>query len=190
MKRHLHSAVSAMILIVSGVSCYAESPGQFAHRFCTSEQSFEFRGLPDRTDERLYDHLVGIELIRSFRSANDALEHWMARHRNTKESIMIPHIEANLFSGFSEGPTTFRVGRAEMRSGRVTVKVHRDFRDRLETHSWTDILILDRDSSGWVVYDIQTHHSGSLIDQIHAFRESVMPPQRAQNDHPKANDHG
>ena len=187
MKRHMHSAVSVVILMVSGGCCFAESPEQFATRFCIAEQSFGFRGLPRRTDEGLYDHLVGIELIRSFRSANGALENWIARHSGTKENLMIPHIEANLFSGFSEGSTTFRVGRAEMRSGRVAVTVHRAFRDRLETHSWTDLLILDRDSSGWVVYDVQTHYFGSLIDQIHAFRESVMPPQTAQNDHPRAN---
>jgi hypothetical protein len=176
-------AITAVLIAFVG-TCLAESPVEFAYRFCRSEDAFG-RGVP--SIEHQYDHLVGMEMIRAIRAANSAVEDWMHRHRDSKENLMIPHIEANLFSGFSEGPTTFKIGRATITSGRVSVAIHREYQDRGETYAWTDTLILDRDSSGWVAYDLQTHYFGSLIAYLDEFRESVGVFRSAHRPKPKPN---
>jgi hypothetical protein len=166
------SALAATFAALAG-TCLAESPREFARRFCSSEHAFG-RGVPSGTTESGYDHLVGIEMIRAIRNANDALEQWARRHRNSKETLMIPHIEGNLFSGFSDGPTTCRIGTVgKSASGKVSVAINRRYREGAVVREWTDVLILDQDPSGWVAYDLRTHHYGSLLACFDEFRESV-----------------
>jgi hypothetical protein len=171
---HLSKSGTATAMLIALVgTCLAESPVEFAHRFYRSEDTLG-RGLPYASQEHRYDHLIGMEMIRAIRAANRSLEHWIQRHRGSKEVIMTPHIAADLFSGSYEGPTTFKIGSAGITSGKVSVPIHREYREGNEAYTWTDTLILDRDSSGWVVYDLQSHYFGSIIAYIGEFRESVI----------------
>ena len=163
--------IAALLMVLSDLSG-AETPREFAQRFCDSEGAFG-RGVPDASFETRYDGLVGIEMIRYISAVNRTLARWRHRHRHSKENLMIPHIEANLFSGFSDGPTRFRVGQVTSVSGRTSVAVHREYEEGNAIDRWTDVLILDRDSTGWVVCDIETHHLGSLLSHLEDFRKSV-----------------
>lgn len=167
------AVVTLAVSACFGGACTAESPAEFAHRFCTEASGFEFRGIPTRRDESRYDHLVGIELIRAIRDANRSLSRWKTEHSGSDQNLMTPHLEENLFDGFSEGPTSFRVGRTIRDQGRWTIEVHREYSDGSETYQWVDFLILDRDSRGWVVRDIRDRHSDSLREKISSFRKSL-----------------
>ena len=173
MKRHALSNAVMALLIALGSHCFAESPEEFAHRFCVMEQSLTFRGLPQGRDELRIGQLLGSELIRAIRDANRSVDLWIERHRDSKENLMIPHIEKNLFDGFDEGPTTFRVGRVSIRSGKRVVAIHREYRDHSKVYSWTDHLILDRDAEGWVVADLDTHYWGSVLGYLGSFRKGL-----------------
>jgi len=158
-----------------GGACMAESPSEFAHRFCTEASGFGFRGIPTKRDEPRYDHLVGIELIRAIRDANRSLSRWMTKHSGSGQNLMIPHLEENLFEGFSEGPSSFCVGRTIRDQGGWTIEVLREYSDGSETYQWVDLLILDRDSRGWLVKDIRNRHSDSLMEKISSFGKSLDP---------------
>ena len=88
-----------------------ESPINFARCFSIAEEKWAIRGIPEPSDERLYSSHVGIEIIRAIRRANAALENWRTRFRNDPSRERIPHLEENLFSGFSEPPDSEIVGR-------------------------------------------------------------------------------
>lgn len=150
----------------------AEGPREFVERFCKAEESWAIRGLPGKHHEQLYDSFLGVELILAIRSANSRLENWVNR-RDRKEIFMIPHIEVNLLNGFSEGPTSWRVGRTSKTPLGVTVAVHREYRDRDALYKWVDRIVLDQDRSGWVVRDIDCHYGGSLLSTIRDFENSI-----------------
>lgn len=151
----------------------AERTRDFVERFCKAEDSWAIRGLPEKRHEPLYDSFLGVELIMAIRSANSRLEDWVSRRRGSNENSMIPHIESNLFSGFSEGPTSWRIGRTSKTPLGVTVAVHREYRDGDAVYKWVDRVILDRDRNGWVVRDIDCHHGGSLLSTIRDFKTSI-----------------
>lgn len=150
-----------------------ERPREFVERFCKAEESWEIRGLPGKHHERLYDSFLGVELIQTIRNANSQLEAWMRKHRDSNQNRMIPHIESNLFSGFSEGPTSWRVGRSNRTPLGVTVDVHREYREADTVYKWIDRVLLDRDGKSWVVRDIDCHLGGSLLGSILDFRNSI-----------------
>lgn len=162
--------LTAVVLTPVGAT---ERPREFVERFCKAEDSWAIRGLPQRRDEPLYDSFLGVELINAIRSANDRLEGWVSRNCHSKENLMIPHIESNLFSGFSEGPTSWRVGRTSNTPLGMTVAVHREYRDRDTVYKWVDRVVLDQDRNGWVVRDIECHYGGSLLSTIRDFKNSI-----------------
>jgi hypothetical protein len=151
----------------------AEHPREFVERFCKAEASWELRGLPKKQHEPLYDSFLGVELIRAIRSANSRLGEWIGKHRGSNENLMIPHIESNLFSGFGEGPTSWRVGQSNRTPLGVTVDVHREYREADAVYKWIDRVLLDRDGKDWVVRDIDCHYGGSLLGRILDFRNSI-----------------
>jgi hypothetical protein len=171
----LGSVLFAAIICIA-TSCAAgakEDPRGFVRRFCISEVSWAIRGLPTPRDEPLYDSFLGVELIGAIRDANYRLQEWVRQNRGSKENLMIPHIESNLFSGFSEGATTWQVGRSiKTRSG-VTVDVHREYKEGNTVYKWVDRIVLDRAGKDWVVQDIDCHYGGSLLSNIRDFKNSI-----------------
>ena len=159
----------------------AERPREFVERFYKAEDSWAIRGLPEKQHEPLYDSFLGVELIGAIRNANSRLEDWVSRRRGSKENLMIPHIESNLFSGFSEGLTSWRVGRTSKTPLGVTVAVHREYRDRDTVYKWVDRVVLDRDQNGWVVKDIDCQHGGSLLSTIRDFKNSIEAGEDSAN---------
>ncbi len=150
-----------------------ESPINFARCFSIAEEKWAIRGIPEPSEERLYSSHVGIEIIRAIRRANAALENWRTRFRNDPSRERIPHLEENLFSGFTEPPDRDVVGRSFPQRGRRVVEIRRDHKERGQVHQWTDRLILDRAGGAWVVYDIEYGHGGSLLEKIRGFTKSL-----------------
>jgi hypothetical protein len=172
MKSHVLFAAITLTAAFSPVEA-VERPREFVERFCKAEESWAIRGLPAKHHEPLYDSFLGVELIQAIRSANSRLGEWIRKHRGGNENLMIPHIESNLFSGFSEGPTSWRVGRSNRTPLGVTVDVHREYREADAVYKWIDRVLLDRDGKGWVVRDIDCHWGGSLRGSILDFRNSI-----------------
>lgn len=171
----MRSPFTILIVVLTafgGVSVASESPREFVQRFCRAEQSWRFRGLPETQHEHLYDSYFGLEMISAIRGANRRLAAWMKIEWGP--NAMIPHIESNLFSGFSEGPTTYAVGEVTRRDGRCVVEVHREYSDQKIYYRWTDRVLLDRDSMGWVVFDIECRYGGSVLANIHSFESSIQ----------------
>lgn len=159
-----------------------ESPREFVERFCKAEDEWSIRGLPGKSDEPLYDSMLGIELIKSIRSANARLDAWIQHPNHKGKDLVIPHIESNLFSGFSEGPVSSRVGRTSRTASGLVVEVHREYREKDEVFQWTDLVVLDRDRSGWVIRDLDCHYGGSLLERIRCFEALVRDDAKPARD--------
>ncbi|RYD60295.1 MAG: hypothetical protein EOP83_19715 [Verrucomicrobiaceae bacterium] len=165
--------VLAVLVATCTLGRAGESPREFAERFCKAEDSWAIRGLPKMHCEPLYDSFLGIELIKAIRSANARLDAWVQHPRHRGKDLLIPHIESNLCSGFSDGPVSSRVGRTSRTSSGVVVEVHREYREENEVYQWTDRVILDRDRTGWVIRDLDCHYGGSLLKSIRDFKASI-----------------
>lgn len=165
--------VVALLIATCGPGYAGESPREFIGRFLKAEEEWSIRGLPKQSDEPRYDSFLGIELIKAIRSANARLNAWIQHPRQKGKDVMIPHIESNLFSGFSDSPVSTRVGRTLRTSSGVVVEVHREYREKDEVFKWTDRVVLDRDRNGWVIRDLDGHYDGSLLESIRHFEASI-----------------
>lgn len=172
-------AVAWAITAVSAAG--AESPKAFVKRFYEAANVREIRGVPQPRFESHYSTLCGIEIIRAVRWANREMEAWCAwadKHR-PGENLMKPHLEENLFEGFSDGPTTWKVGSASSLDGRPVVEVafehvEQGKFDHGKVYRWTNQVVLDRAGDTWVVRDILYERGGSLLERLTDFARSCQ----------------
>lgn len=163
-----------------------EEPRAFVERFCTAERNVNFGGYPEDGATGKYESFCGEEVIKAVHFGHQCLAKWSrdfpllyykVHSELSGQSMMIPHIcSFHIYEGFSEGPTTFRVGRVLRSEGQYRVEVHREWHEGRESAKWTDLVCLDRCGKGWVVADIKYgygNRGGSLLEELQEFSSRV-----------------
>lgn len=145
-----------------------ESPRQFVHRFYTAHQTWPFRGVPYREQERFISPYCGMEIIRIFRRVNDQRELEERKFPNDPKNPYKPawSQQGHVFCDVYEGVTNFSIGRQFTTKGRVAVEVNLELVEQGKTYTWTDRVILDRAGSNWVIADIEYSGGGTLLGSI------------------------
>ena len=145
-----------------------ESPRQFVQRFYQAHQTWPFRGVPSREQERLISPYCGIEIIRIFRRVNDQRDWEKHKFPDDPNNPQKPvwSQEGQVFCSVYEGFTNFSIGRQFLTHGRVTLEVHLETVQQGQIHRWTDRAILDRAGSDWVIADIEYSGGGHLLGTI------------------------
>jgi hypothetical protein len=85
-----------------------------------------------------------------------------------------PWVDGDLFSSLFEGPQRFEIGEAKITGDRAEVPVSCVHTEGGDTAKWTDVLILTKTKSGWLVDDLRYGGTWDFAAKG-TLRDALMP---------------
>jgi hypothetical protein len=164
----VNRAILVLAFAALAIQAQAETPRQFAERFYRGYFRWQIRGVPSTAERRRIAPFFSSEILRLYAATDqqtaefDRLFPFDPKH--PEDAFKPPWSkEGDPFSGTYEGISAFAIGPV-IRVGRhVAVEAHLEYTERGMTFPWTDVLVLDRAGSDWVVSDIRFAGGDSLV---------------------------
>lgn len=164
--------VVLLAIITLASRARGEEPREFAERFYRAQLRWKIYGVPTPEESRRISPYFSSEILRVWAVVDQQRNEFNRRFPlDPKQPLLVVKPpwckEGNVFSSGGEGYSTFAIGRATSRRGRVRVLGHLEFiAGAGETIAWTDTLVLERAGSGWVITDIEFPHGNSLVKNL------------------------
>jgi hypothetical protein len=126
------------------------SPAQAADKFYRAYLKLKIRGLPNDKEMKVLSPLITSDLKDLFEAARKIQAKFIQEHPDEKG----PWVDGDLFTSLFEGAQSFQVGRPTVHQDQAEVPVQLTYRQGGSTTRWSDVLILERNRSKWLVRDI------------------------------------
>lgn len=139
-----------MTLRVSAQATSESTPASRARAFYELYLKLNVRGLPDAAQEKMLAPFLNPKLQQLVSTAKREQAKYIKQHPDEKP----PWIEGDLFSSLFEGAQSFVIGPVRIKGPRAEVDINLENREGGSIVQWSDTLILQRDESGWRVWDI------------------------------------
>lgn len=154
MKYSLPASFIALTLAAcatSNVRVVSSDPTVAAKDFYTQLRHERIEGLPQGKQWRDLEPLMTPKLASEFREASRQQAVFLKKNPDEKA----PWAEGDLFGSLFEGPQGFTVGSAVVKGEHAEVPVQLFYKDKAETVRWTDTLILQHTTKGWLLDDVR-----------------------------------
>jgi hypothetical protein len=147
-----------------------EDPQSAARVFYAELRRLGLRSLPTVAEWEPFAPRATPELTEAIERAREEQTEFMEKFPDEKP----PWVDGDLFSSLFEGPQRFEIGEAKITSDRAEVPVTCLHTYGGDTAKWTDVLILTKTESVWLVDDLRYGGTWDFAAQG-TLRDALMP---------------
>lgn len=147
-----------------------EDPQSAARVFYAELRRLGLRSLPAVAEWEPFAPRATPALTEAIKRAQTEQAEFMKKFPDEKP----PWVDGDLFSSLFEGPQRFEIGEAKITGDRAEVPVTCVHTYGGDTAKWTDILILTKTESGWLVDDLRYGGTWDFA-AMGTLREALMP---------------
>ena len=144
------SVLFVLLLLSQFIFSEPANPNDLVMDFYSKIISLHLSGLPDENNLSQILPYFSPEYKSLFTEAKQIQQEFIKSHPEEKP----PWIEGDLFSSLFEGPDHFIIGTSKINQEEAQISVELENRQSGKTVKWTDIVILKKIDSHWMISDI------------------------------------